>query len=110
MGTPAGKRRDRITFMRATVALDSFGGEIETWVELGRRWAWIVYGTGQERREAAGQQATVPATFNVPRDALTRDLRAKDRIDFDGASWNITGAPVRSRELDGMDITAMRGA
>lgn len=110
MGTPAGKRRDRITFQRRTVTFDNFGGEVETWEDLGKRWAWIIYGTGQERREAAQQSATVPATFNVPRDSLTRSLRADDRIAFDGALWNITGAPVRSVQLDGLDITAVRGA
>lgn len=110
MGTPAGKRRDRITFARKTSTLDDYGGEIESWASLGRRWAWIIYGTGQERREAAQIRASVPATFNVPRDSLTRTLRADDRIEFDGAIWNITGSPVRSLALDGLDIVAVKAA
>lgn len=107
MGTPASKRRDRITLMRATVATDTYGGEVETWGELGKRWAWIIYGTGQERRAAAQTNATVTATFNVPRDPLTKAIVPKDRIDFDGAEWNITSS-VPSRDLDGYDITATR--
>jgi SPP1 family predicted phage head-tail adaptor len=110
MGTPAGKRRDRITFKRASIDTDDYGGEIETWAELGKRWAWIIYGTGQERRDAAQLQATVPATFNVPRDTLTQTIKPKDQIEFDGSIWNITGAPIRSKELDGVDITAVREA
>jgi head-tail adaptor len=110
MGTPAGKRRDRITFKRAEVQADDYGGEIEVWVELGRRWAWTIYGTGRERREAAQLAAVLPATFNVPRDPLTRTIGPRDRIEFDGASWEITGAPVRSRNLDGLDITAVKAA
>jgi SPP1 family predicted phage head-tail adaptor len=103
MGTPAGKRRDRITFARVTVTQDDYGGEVENWAPLFDRSAWIIYGTGQERREAAQLNATVAATFNVPRDPETLTIRAKDRIEFDGAEWNITGPPVRSLALDGLD-------
>jgi SPP1 family predicted phage head-tail adaptor len=110
MGTPAGKRRDRITLQRKTVTPDDFGGEIETWQDLGKRWAWIIYGTGQERRAAAQVNASVHATFNVPRDSLTRTLHADDRISFDGSYWNITGSPVRSLALDGMEVVAVRAA
>ena len=110
MGTSAGSLRDRITFMRATVTTDDYGGEIQTWTSAGDRWASVRYGTGQERREAAQLSATVPATFRVRRDTLTKTIGPKDRIEFDGGTWNIVGAPVMTPERDTLDIAAVRGA
>lgn len=110
MGIAAGTLRDRITFERASVVLDDFGGEIETWAPLGARWANVNYGKGQERREAAQLNATVPATFRVRRDTLTKTITPRDRIAFAGATWNIIGAPVMTPERDGLDIAAVRGA
>jgi SPP1 family predicted phage head-tail adaptor len=110
MGYPAGRRRDRITFERATIGTDGYGGEVQTWAAIGSRSANVNYGNGDERREAAQTKATVPATFRVPRDPLTRSLTAKDRITFDGGIWNITAPPVPTLEKDSLDIAAVRGA
>jgi SPP1 family predicted phage head-tail adaptor len=109
MGVDAGSLRDRITFKRASVSADDYGGEIETWTEIGQRWANVNYGKGQERREAAQINATIPATFRVRRDTLTRTIGAKDQIEFDGGTWNIVGAPVMTPDRDTLDIAAVRG-
>lgn len=102
------RERDKlVTFQRDTPTTDGYGGEVSDWRDLCREWAKITFGTSQERRAAAQEQATVTATFQVPRNGNTATLTAKDRISFEGL-WDIVSA-VPSRELNvGIDITATR--
>jgi SPP1 family predicted phage head-tail adaptor len=106
MGLSAGSRDRRIRFERATVAVDSHGAEVPTWGDVGGAWAQVLFGTGQERREAAQEQATAPATFRVLANPLTKGITAKDRIRFDGSAWDIVSNVPLGR--DGREITAVR--
>lgn len=103
-----GARDRRIAFERAAVALDGYGTEIETWTLYARAFAEVRYGTGQERREAAQESATLTATFRVPATPRTRALTPKDRILFDGAVWDIRS--VAPFERGDVDVTAVRRA
>src|SRR3546814_20405166 len=70
----------------------------------------VHFGTGQERREAAQESASVSATFHVLRHSKTAALTVQDRISFEGAVWDKTSA-VPCREFnEGMDISAERAA
>lgn len=109
MATPAGSLRDRITISRAVITTDTYGGEVQDWQPLAQRWASVRYGTGQERREAAQINATVPATFRIRVDSITKTIGPKDRIEFNDGIWNIVGAPVMTPERDMLDIAAVRG-
>jgi hypothetical protein len=109
MSIGAGKRTDLITFQRATVRKDGFGGEVKDWVDQGTEWAAVSYGTGEERRTASQVVGSLAATFSVPDNVLTRSLSITDRISFDG-SWDIkSNVPSRAMR-DGRDITAVRRA
>lgn len=89
---------------------DEYGGEIETWTEYCHPWACVNFGSGAERREAAQLAASASATFSVLRNAATAAVSVEDRIQFDGAIWEI-GSVVPSREYNvGIDITAIRSA
>lgn len=111
-GVRAGLLRDRVRIERQTGGKDAHGGRGGEWTVLGERWAQYLPGTGQERREAAQERATVAATFRLRRDALTASLTAADRLRFDpfaplGAeppAWDIAGIVPFGR--DGVDITA----
>jgi head-tail adaptor len=118
MGLQAGKLKDRIALERATSGLDDYGGENGGWIELTRVSAQFMPGTGQERRQAAQEQASAPATFRVRRSSVTRALTAKDRIRFNPAvplpsgilaadfpAWDIVSVVPLAR--DGIDITAV---
>lgn len=95
--TPAGQRDQRVQFERATLVADDHGEDVSTWAALGEpRWAKLVYGRGEERREAARQGAEQPATFVVLADVLTRTIVTGDRIQFGGA-WDIKGIAPRGR-------------
>lgn len=101
----AGRRDRRIVFQRGTASRD-FSGETFSWSELGRAWAQVSFGTGQERREAAQEASNAPATFRVLATPVTADIGTKDRIAFDGSYWDIVSNVPLGRE--GREITAVR--
>src|SRR3546814_6494216 len=103
-------RNRKIIIERFTATTDDYGHGEKTWTDYCTEWAAVNFGTGQERREAAQESASVSATFHVLRNSKTAALTVQDRISFEGAVWDITSA-VPSREFNaGMDITAVRAA
>lgn len=103
----AGNRRDLINFTRLGGGQDVSGQEVDNnWVSLGQEWAEVLYGSGQERREAAMEQGSQAALFRVTDNDVTRTVRTKDRITHDGAEWDITGIAPRQdkgeREFTGV--------
>lgn len=98
----AGRRDGLVIFERATVGRSGLGVETEVpWTELCRAMARVLYGTGQERRDAAAQGSSQAATFRVLSNPDTRGVTTKDRISFAGLVWNITGwAPIGSHEIE----------
>jgi SPP1 family predicted phage head-tail adaptor len=108
MALAAGLLRDRIVIRRAVVETDDYGGEQQTWNDLAAVWAQVLYGRGQERREAAQTAASVPATFRVRQSGVTAGVTPKDRIRFESVDWNIVSNVPLGR--DGREITAVRAA
>lgn len=104
----AGKRINRIRFEAPVrTPLDVGGDDLTGWTLHFICDANIKYGTGSERREAAQEAASAPATFRVPSSSETRAVDESFRIVLDGAHWDISSiAPsMDQRELD---ITAIR--
>ena len=101
----AGERDKLITIQQSTTDTDDFGEEIDTWVPIGREWAAVFYGTGQERRQAAAEQGMQAATFNVLANEMTRAIKLRDRIIF-GEAWDIVGISPIGRGA--IDFTAVR--
>lgn len=110
MGLQAGKLRDPIVVERATIATDDYGGEVETWAALTAKplRSQVMFGTGQERREAAQESASVAATFRVRHSIVTEGIGTKDRIQFEGGSWDIVSNVRVPNMRDARDITATR--
>jgi SPP1 family predicted phage head-tail adaptor len=105
----ASGRRDReIVFERAAVTKSPMGAERPSWTEHCRALAEVRWGSGAERRAAAQERATVPATFRVLRSPTTAGLTAADRIIFEGLPWDITSVVPWGRHE--IDITATRAA
>ncbi|HEY8604721.1 head-tail adaptor protein [Tsuneonella suprasediminis] len=103
----AGQKNTRVVFERATVVPDDYGQEIEIWAPIGRAWAAINWGRGDERRQAAIESGSLSATFTVYDNAMTRGLGLKDRLMLEGAAWDITSS-VPGKERGDRDITAVR--
>lgn len=108
----AGKRNRRITVERGTASTDDYGGVTIDWNTLTLEidaWAEVLFGTGQERREAAQEAGNQAATFIVPWTPTLAATALTDRIQALGAAWDITSiAPVGlNKELH---FTATRSA
>lgn len=87
---PAGKRRHRIGFEGGTVTRNALGGKApQSWANIGFRLAHVAYGSGSERRQAAGEGAVKTATFRVLADSLTRTITESHRISYAGAKWDV---------------------
>ena len=105
----SGRRDQLITLERATTVQDEYGEEASTWTTLGTEWADVNWGRGDERRQAAMEQGSQPATFNVLDNPMTRAVSLKDRIVLDGQNWDIE-SNVPGKKRGERDITAVRAA
>ncbi len=103
----AGPRDTLIQFQRRTIVRDDHGGAVETWNDYASEWAAVKFGSAQERRAAAQEQATQTATFTVPANSLTIALTPMDRIaGYLGSTWDITGVALFGRA--DVSVTAIR--
>lgn len=104
----AGERDRKVAFYRPGTATENGFGEpiAGAPVLIGYAWARVFYGKGAERRAAAIEGASQPATFNVLTSAAMRSVNTACTINFDGFDWEITGiAPQGRGEID---FTAVR--
>lgn len=100
--TLAAGRKDRlIGFERNTPTTDGYGGEVDAWGDLGSAWARVIFGTGEERRQAAREEGGQSASFVVSDCAMTRGVTIADRISFGSSPWDIKGiSPLDGGEIE----------
>ena len=106
--TQAGRRHTLVSIERATVTQDAYGEEVETWAAIASEWAAIYYGKGYERRQAASEQGTQPATFNMLSNSRTSAILFKDRLVLAGVPWDIDGIALDTPKRGEIEITAIR--
>lgn len=87
----AGKRNRLVSFERGAVSTNDYGEEVKAWGQTVEAWARVRYGTGQERREAAQERASVVITAECDWTPTLAGVTETDRIQFDGAAWDIVG-------------------
>lgn len=101
------RRRDQlITLQFFTATQDEYGEETQTWTELGKEWAAVFYGRGDERRQAAQEQGQQAANFQMLANQITLDLKIEDRVILDGAVWNIVGVSPHTPKRGLVEVTA----
>ena len=106
-----GRRRDQlVTLQRYTTTQDDYGEEVQTWADLGTEWAAVFYGRGDERRQAAMEQGSQPATFQMLANLNTLGLTIRDRIVLDGVNWDIVGLAPDTPKRGLIEVTATRAA
>lgn len=107
--TPAGQRDKLVVFQRDAAGRTAMGGiAAGNWQALGSRFAKVLYGSGAERRGAAGEAASQAATFRVLADAVTSTVTVRDRIAFLGRTWDITSAvPIGGPSGAEIEFTAV---
>jgi len=90
----AGERHTLVTFERGTATTDDYGGEALEWGTAAQAWAKVTYGTGQERRQAAQEQAEQAVTIMALWTPALASVGGKDRASFNGAAWDITSVAL----------------
>jgi uncharacterized phiE125 gp8 family phage protein/SPP1 family predicted phage head-tail adaptor len=89
-----------VTFQRATVTTDTYGGETLTWGDVEQAYARVRFGLATEQRQAAQEGGTQTATFEVTPTTALLAVTLKDRISFDGSDWDIKEvAPLDRKTL-----------
>lgn len=112
----AGRRDQLVTLQSYTTTQDDYGEEVQVWGPLGggaepvKEWAAIFYGRGDERRQAAMEQGSQAATFQMLANLTTLDLTIRDRIVHDGVNWDIQGLSPNTPKRGLIEATATRAA
>jgi len=81
----------RIVIQRVTVTASAYNEPVESWATHLTLWARKVDTSASEGRAAAEVGASLSARFTVRWSTETADITAKDRLAFDGKTYNITG-------------------
>lgn len=89
MDFAAGKLDQRVTLQRATTTTNGLGEEIPSWADLDTVWASWRHATARETLAAAELSAVVSDVFEVRRSSTISDLGPKDRIVWDGRTYDI---------------------
>ncbi len=91
----------RVTLERATITLDAFGGETQTWATLAEIWAQAMPVSDGEKWRAAEVSATISTRFRI---RWRAGLKVTDRLIYDGRVFDIVGIKELGRR-EGLEIT-----
>jgi len=105
----AGQLDRRILVQRAITATDGFGGQTQTWQTIASVWASVTPISDGERFRAGEWAADITTRFAIRWSAIAKTIDAKDRLIFDGRTFEIYGVKELGHR-DGVEITgAARG-
>lgn len=104
---PRGGFDRMIRFERPQMEAEALGGErVASWLPIESAMAKVRWGSSEERREAAGTNASSVATFRVLSTARLRGVTPSDRIVFESGTWNITGIATIGGPASEIEFTA----
>lgn len=101
-----GQRPHLVRIQQAVTATDDHGGETKTWHDIGSAWAKFFPGSGQERREAAQENASITAVFNFDWSPAVAGIVPTDRLYAFDTVWDVVSAVVLGANKD-VDVTAV---
>jgi head-tail adaptor len=104
--TDPGQRDHLVIVQRATTTADDYGTKVSTWHEYARGYARIRYGSAQERREAAQENAAQTATFELDWNPTVAGTRPRDRLYVFDTVWDVVSAVVIGHQRE-VHITAV---
>ena len=100
------ERLDRkITLQRFTWSQDEYGAPVQVWADLASVWASKLDVSDGERVAAAEVSATITTRFRIRHDSAWADLNPKDRVQFEGRTYDIWGVKEIGRREE-LEITA----
>lgn len=89
MDFKAGKLDQRVTLQRATTTANAYGEQVPSWADLDTVWASWRRATARETLAAAELSAVVSDVFEVRLSSTIATLGPKDRIIWDGRTYDI---------------------
>lgn len=93
MATGSGRYDRRVEVSGYTVTQNAAREDVKAWTVLGKRWAKIERGSGSERREAAQERSSLPATVILRYSEFASQIQPQThRLAFDGLEWDIESA------------------
>lgn len=90
----AGLRRDLVQVERRTEKVDDYGNVAGGWALFCEEWADFRPTPGRERVAAGAVEATATATVRFPNVAPANEIRAGDRLQVRGETWNVRSRPI----------------
>lgn len=105
VGIAAGRLDRKITLERFTETRDSYNEVVKTWATLSTVRASFEPLSDSERFRADAVAANVSARFVIRYSTTVSGLTAKDRLTFEGATYEIVHVKTLGR-LDGIEVTA----
>lgn len=110
MSFPAGPLDRRITLQRFTYTTDAGSGEqVKVWADLATRWASKRDVSDSERVASAEVSAEIGTRFVIRWETALRDLNPKDRLVFEGRTYEIVSVKEVDRRV-GIEISAIARA
>lgn len=101
----AGRLDRRITLQRATSTKNGFNEDVETWIDIGQRRASAMPVSDGERVRAQEVGSVISMRFQIRYSSDVAALSARDRLIYNGESYNITAVKELGRR-EGLEITA----
>lgn len=95
----------RITLTRRSGGVNAFNDPVDTWATVATVWASETPISDAERLRAGQTLAQRSSRFVVRYSTTTASVTPRDRISYDGATWDINGIKEIGRFV-GYEITA----
>lgn len=105
----AGKLDRRVTLERFTTTTDSYNEPVKSWATLAVRSASFEPVSDGERMRSSEVTATASARFQIRHSTVVADLNPKDRLIFDGVTYQILNVKEIGRR-EGIEISAVARA
>ena len=103
-----GKMDQRVVIQRATATPDGIGGSTVTWANIASVWAAVTPFPMKVKEEMIEGRMTATQPLHM-RIYARRDLTEKDRVLWDGRTFNIRGIPLDSLRSQFMDLVIEAG-
>ena len=101
----AGSLDRRVTISRATVTTSTLGEATQTWVTLATVWANAMPVRDAEKAENGQINAEQAYRFQIRWSPVVASVNAKDRVIYDGLTYEIWGVKEIGRR-EGIEISA----
>jgi head-tail adaptor len=95
----------RVAILKPVVTDDGFTEDATGWAILCRRWSRVINGKGREAIEQQGIEAIIPKVFVLRHDRKAAKTTPRDRLIFDGRTYDIQAVSEIGRR-EGIEIIA----